>query len=62
MITKDGYAAVPWGSRFILLYNGYQLSDHKTYELCVDAMKKHRSMTKQPKTKSKSKAKLKLEN
>ena len=62
MITKDGYATVPWGDRFVLIYNGYQLSDHKTYEQAVDALKKHRSMTRKPKTKTKSKAKLPLEN
>jgi hypothetical protein len=60
MITKDGYATVPWGDRFVLIYNGYQLSDHKTYEQAVDALKKHRSINKKPK--SKSKARLPLEN
>jgi hypothetical protein len=41
-----------------LIYNGYQLSDHKTYEDAVDALKKHRKQTKQPKTRSTSKGKL----
>lgn len=50
MITKDGYAAVPWGSRFILLCNGYQLSDHKTYDECIEALKKHRNKTKPTRT------------
>jgi hypothetical protein len=58
MITKDGYATVPWGDRFVLIYNGYQLSDHKTYEDAVDALKKHRKQTKQPKRKTTSKGKL----
>lgn len=58
MITKDGYATVPWGDRFVLIYNGYQLSDHKTYDDAVDALKKHRKQTKQPKTRSTSKGKL----
>jgi hypothetical protein len=25
MITKDGYATVPWGDRFVLLHNNEQL-------------------------------------
>lgn len=50
MITKDGYATVPWGNRFVLIYNGYQLSDHKTYEECIDALKKHRRKTKPTRT------------
>lgn len=61
MITKDGYATVPWGNRFVLIYNGYQLSDHKTYDEAVIALKKHRKKTKQPKSKTNSKAKLPLE-
>jgi ABC-type uncharacterized transport system ATPase component len=27
MITKDGYAAVPWGNRFVIIYNGEQIHD-----------------------------------
>lgn len=30
MITKDGYAAVPWGTRYVILYNGQQISDVDT--------------------------------
>ena len=30
MITKDGYAAVPWGTRYVILYNGEQISDVAT--------------------------------
>jgi hypothetical protein len=58
MITKDGYATVPWGDRFVLIYNGFQLSDHKTDAQAVEALKKHREKTKQSKKKSSSKAKL----
>jgi hypothetical protein len=46
MITKDGYATVPWGDRFVLLYNGEQLSDHKTDEQAIEALKKHREKNK----------------
>ena len=30
MITSDGYAAVPWGKRYVILYNGEQISDVAT--------------------------------
>jgi hypothetical protein len=65
MITKDGYATVPWGKRFVLIYNGFQLSDHKTEEAAIEALKKHQKKTqgasKKTGTRSKSKAKLVLE-
>lgn len=65
MITKDGYATVPWGKRFVLIYNGFQISDHKTEEEAIEALKKHQKKTqgvsKKTGTRSKSKAKLVLE-
>lgn len=70
MITKDGYAVVPWGERFVIIYNGFQMSDHATTDEAVEAIKKHRikQKPKAPKgasrktgTRSKSKAKLPLE-
>jgi hypothetical protein len=69
MITKDGYATVPWGDRFVLIHNGFQLSDHKTDEQAIEALKKHREKNKPkpPKraskktgTRSKSKGKIDL--
>jgi ABC-type uncharacterized transport system ATPase component len=30
MITKDGYAAVPWGDRYVIIYNGKQIKDVAT--------------------------------
>lgn len=30
MITKDGYAAVPWGTRYVILHNNEQISDVDT--------------------------------
>jgi hypothetical protein len=30
MITSDGYAAVPWGKRYVIIYNGEQISDVAT--------------------------------
>lgn len=35
MITKDGYAAVPWGTRYVIIYNGQQISDVATAEEAV---------------------------
>ena len=46
MITKDGYATVPWGHRFVLIHNGFQISDHKTDEEAIEALKKHREKKK----------------
>jgi hypothetical protein len=69
MLTKDGYATVPWGDRFVLIYNGEQLSDHKTDQQAIEALKKHREKNKPkpPKgarkksaTRSKSKGKIDL--
>jgi len=55
MITKDGYATVPCGDRFILIHNGFQLSDHATDAEAIEAIKKHREKEKQKTTKRKSK-------
>jgi hypothetical protein len=55
MITNDGYATVPWGRRFVLIYNGQQLSDHKTDEQAIEALKKHREKNKPKTPKRKSK-------
>lgn len=46
MITKDGYAVVPWGDRFVIIYNGFQLSDHPNMEESMEAIKKHREKGK----------------
>jgi hydrogenase maturation factor len=48
MITKDGYATVPWGNRFVLIHNGFQISDHKTDEQAIEALKKHREKLNKP--------------
>jgi hypothetical protein len=49
MITKDGYATVPWGDRFVLIHNGFQISDHKTDADAIEALKKHREQQNKPK-------------
>jgi hypothetical protein len=70
MITKDGYATVPWGNRFVLIYNGFQISDHKTDEQAIEALKKHREKnkpkpakraTKKTVTRAKAKGRIDLE-
>lgn len=49
MITNDGYATVPWGDRFIILYNGFQLTDHATEQEAIEEIKKHRKKYKKKK-------------
>lgn len=55
MITKDGYATVPQGGRFVLIYDGFQISDHKTDEEAIEALKKHREKQNKPKRTRKKK-------
>ena len=71
MITKDGYAAVPWGTRYVILYNGEQISDVATAEEAVAYIrneqkngnqKQPRSTTPRTHKKSKSKARLTLDS
>jgi hypothetical protein len=70
MITKDGYAAVPWGTRYVILYNGQQLDDVATADEAVayirncqkngipPANKKPLSKTRTTNKKTKSKGRL----
>lgn len=44
--TKDGYAAVPWGKRFVIIYNGEQLVDVKTEKQAQKFIKDHRTNPK----------------
>jgi hypothetical protein len=44
--TKDGYAAVPWGKRLVILYNGEQLEDVSTVLQAQKFIKNHRSTPK----------------
>ena len=39
---QDGYAAIPWGSRFVIIYNGEQLEDVSTVRQANTFIKKHR--------------------
>jgi ABC-type uncharacterized transport system ATPase component len=67
MITKDGYAAVPWGTRYVIIYNGQQISDVATAEEAVAYIRNAQKTTKQkqprsttPRTHKKSKSKGRL--
>lgn len=40
--TADGYAAVPWGKKLVIIYNGQQLEDVNTVRQANTFIKKHR--------------------
>ena len=40
--TADGYAAVTWGKRLVVIYNGEQLEDVSTVRQANAFIKKHR--------------------
>lgn len=42
-ITKDGYAAVPWGKRLVIIYNGQQLTDVSTEKQALKFISNHRT-------------------
>jgi hypothetical protein len=47
MITKDGYAAVPWyGTKYVILYNGEQIADADTAEDAVAYIRNQQKITK----------------
>ena len=41
-ILQDGYAAIPWGKRLVIIYNGEQLEDVSTVRHANAFIKKHR--------------------
>jgi hypothetical protein len=41
-ILQDGYAAIPWGKRLVIIYNGEQLEDVSTVRQANTFIKKHR--------------------
>lgn len=71
MITKDGYAAVPWyGTKYVILYNGEQIADVDSAAEAVAYIRNAQKSTNQKQTKSttprthkksKSKARLTLD-
>jgi hypothetical protein len=46
-VTPDGYAAVPWGKRLVVIYNGEQLEDVSTVRQANAFIKKHREDSQQ---------------
>jgi hypothetical protein len=50
-ITPDGYAAVPWDKRLVIIYNGEQLEDVSTVRQANTFIKKHREDSLQGVTK-----------
>ena len=42
-VTKDGYAAVPFGKQLMIIYNGKQLHVCRTVNSAYTFIKKHRS-------------------
>jgi ABC-type uncharacterized transport system ATPase component len=49
--TVDGYAAVPWGKRLVIIHNGEQLEDVSTVRQANTFIKKHREDSLQGVTK-----------
>jgi hypothetical protein len=42
-VTKDGYAAVPWGKRLVIIYDGQQLTDVSTQRQALKYIETHRT-------------------
>jgi hypothetical protein len=40
--TADGYMAVPWGKRLVIIHNGQQLEDVSTVRQANAFIRKHR--------------------
>ena len=65
MITKDGYAAVPWGDRYVIIHNGFQIADVESADKAVEYIRAQQSkdkakLSKAPKTNKKTKSKGRL--
>jgi hypothetical protein len=44
VITKDGYAAIPWyGKKYVILYNGQQIADVASAEKAVAYIRNEQS-------------------
>jgi hypothetical protein len=47
VITKDGYAAVPWyDNKYVILYNGQQIADVASAEKAVAYIRNEQSKAK----------------
>lgn len=45
-VTKDGYAAVPFGNQLMIIFNGYQLKVCRTENSARKFIKQHASQPK----------------
>ncbi len=52
MITQDGYASVPWGKRFVIIYQGEQIHDVATENQAITYIRKQQKLNKQGATKT----------
>lgn len=51
MITKDGYAAVPWyGTKYVIIYNGQQIADVDSAEEAVAYIRNQQKIKKSKST------------
>jgi hypothetical protein len=46
-VTQDNYAAVPWGKKLVIIYNGEQLGDVNTVRQAHKFIKDHRESNSQ---------------
>jgi hypothetical protein len=66
MITKDGYAAIPWyGEKYVIIHNGFQIADVDSAAEAVEYIRTQQSkdkakLSKAPTTNKKSKSKGRL--
>ena len=65
MITKDGYAAVPWGDRYVIIHNGFQIADVESADKAVEYIRAQQKkdkakLSKAPSTNKKTKSKGRL--
>lgn len=52
MITKDGYAAVPWyGEKYVIIHNGQQIADVDSAAAAVSYIRDQQKLNKQSATK-----------
>jgi hypothetical protein len=54
-VTKDGmWAAVPWGKKFVIIHNGFQVEVCNNYKLAKAYIDKQVKLTKPKKSKVKT--------
>jgi hypothetical protein len=54
-VTKDGvWAAVPWGKKFVIIYDGFQVEVCNNYKLAKAYIDKQVKLTKPKRSKTKT--------